>query len=118
MGNFLSQFNDLLNRDGDSNVPDVQLDFESKYLACYARVFVLSQHSAVTGERVCVRETGNSKGTRKGPHREDKKREEEQQIQQPLLSLYNYKHTKQIPGQRGIQNFQGELKIQTHTHTY
>lgn len=30
MGNFLSQFNVLVNRDGDSNVPDVQLDFESK----------------------------------------------------------------------------------------
>jgi hypothetical protein len=28
MGNFLSQFNDLVNRDADSKVPDVQLDFE------------------------------------------------------------------------------------------
>ncbi|KAF9915337.1 Protein fam49a [Lobosporangium transversale] len=28
MGNFLSQFNDLINKDGDSKVPDVQLDFE------------------------------------------------------------------------------------------
>ncbi|KAG0199857.1 Protein fam49a [Mortierella sp. GBA30] len=28
MGNFLSQFNDLVNRDGDAKVPDVQLDFE------------------------------------------------------------------------------------------
>ncbi|KAG0097668.1 Protein fam49a [Podila epicladia] len=33
MGNFLSQFNDLLNRDGDSNVPDVQLDFENSSLS-------------------------------------------------------------------------------------
>lgn len=30
MGNFLSQFNDLVNRDGDAKVPDVQLDFEGK----------------------------------------------------------------------------------------
>lgn len=30
MGNFLSQFNDLVNRDADSKVPDVQLDFEGK----------------------------------------------------------------------------------------
>ncbi|KAG0241514.1 Protein fam49a [Actinomortierella wolfii] len=38
MGNLLSQFNGLVNRDGDSNVPDVNLDFESK--AVYqARIF-------------------------------------------------------------------------------
>ncbi|KAG0267615.1 Protein fam49a, partial [Mortierella polycephala] len=30
MGNFLSQFNVLVNRDNDSNVPDVQLDFENE----------------------------------------------------------------------------------------
>ncbi|KAI1321433.1 Protein fam49a [Mortierella claussenii] len=28
MGNFLSQFNELINKDADSKVPDVQLDFE------------------------------------------------------------------------------------------
>ncbi|KAF9312388.1 Protein fam49a [Podila horticola] len=33
MGNFLSQFNGLVNRDGDSNVPDVQLDFENSSMS-------------------------------------------------------------------------------------
>ncbi|KAG0050547.1 Protein fam49a [Gryganskiella cystojenkinii] len=32
MGNFLSQFNELVNRDADSKVPDVQLDFEDSTL--------------------------------------------------------------------------------------
>ncbi|KAF9350940.1 Protein fam49a [Mortierella sp. NVP85] len=32
MGNFLSQFNDLINKEGDSKVPDVQLDFEDSSL--------------------------------------------------------------------------------------
>lgn len=42
MGNFLSQFNGLVNRDGDSNVPDVQLDFESKCIALRFQRFQLS----------------------------------------------------------------------------
>ncbi|KAG0219873.1 hypothetical protein B0O80DRAFT_502788 [Mortierella sp. GBAus27b] len=32
MGNFLSQFNELLSKEGDSKVPDVQLDFEDPSL--------------------------------------------------------------------------------------
>lgn len=31
MGNFLSQFTELINKDGDSKVPDVQLDFEGMH---------------------------------------------------------------------------------------
>ncbi|KAF9106391.1 Protein fam49a [Mortierella sp. AM989] len=33
MGNFLSQFNELINKDADSKVPDVQLDFEDSSMS-------------------------------------------------------------------------------------
>ncbi|KAG0048969.1 Protein fam49a [Gryganskiella cystojenkinii] len=51
MGNFLSQFNVLVNRDGDSNVPDVQLDFENSQLtdddtASYSHVLHMLEPTA------------------------------------------------------------------------
>ncbi|KAG0007373.1 hypothetical protein BGZ80_004731, partial [Entomortierella chlamydospora] len=33
MGNFLSQFNELISKDVDSKVPDVQLDFEDSSMS-------------------------------------------------------------------------------------